>query len=497
MSESPNGDRSNLNDHINLNGGDGQPPNPDPPDAPEDLDEWSKEAIYEAFASELEERCRFQREARTLRETLRRKGIDPPAPTEYEAFPVDALPETAREYVTAASEALPTAPAFVAVPMLSVLAFGVGSAARLQLKESWTEPATLWTALVAPSGSTKSPAFRHAIRPVIRHENEALRAYEDALDRWDPDSDEPKPERSRYRTGDTTPEAVVRILQNNPRGILLARDELAAWIGSFDRYANGAAELQFWIEVWNGIQVSKDRAGDGNITVPNPAVPLTGTIQPGTLKEKITKLHFQSGFVSRLVLSMPPVKPKEWTEADVTKDLQDRYGDLLRTLYSLHEPENGPRTVTLGHEAKRRWIRFYNEENDRIHTLPEGATRSARVKGITNAARIALLLHLCRVAEGTREPGPVDRDTLEDALTIANWTTRETLRVYGELELGTEALDPHERFFRHLPHEFPTREAKRIAEEEGVPERTLYDWLNRLQDDGKLEKIRRGRYRKK
>jgi hypothetical protein len=398
--------------------------------------------------------------------------------------------------VTAASKALPTAPAFVAVPLLSVLSFGVGSAARLQLKESWTEPATLWTALVAPSGSTKSPAFRHAIRPVLRHENKALDAYDDALERYDPDGDEPKPTRKRYRTGDATPEGVVRILRKNPRGVLLARDELAAWIGSFDRYANGASDLQFWIELWNGIQVSKDRAGDGNITVPNPAVPLTGTIQPGTLKEKITKLHFQTGFVSRLVLAMPPVEPKRWTEADVTADLLERYSTLLRTLYALHEPDGPPRTVQLGTEAKRKWVRFFNEENDRIHGIPEGATRSARVKGITNAARLALTLHLCRVADGSRPPGPVDGATLESALTIARWATRETLRVYGELELGAEALEPHERFFRLLPFKFETAEARGIAEEEGVPRSTMYNWLSRLQEDGKLKKLKNGLYRK-
>jgi hypothetical protein len=70
--------------------------------------------------------------------------------------------------------------------------------------------------------------------------------------RYDPDGEEPKPTRTRYRTGDPTTEAVVRILEDNPQGVLLARDELAAWLGSFDRYAHGAADLQFWIEVWGG-----------------------------------------------------------------------------------------------------------------------------------------------------------------------------------------------------------------------------------------------------
>ena len=170
------------------------------------------------------------------------------APFGFTPFPTDALPAAAAVYVEATSEALDVAPAFLAVPMLSVLSAGVGASARLQLKRSWREPATRWTAVVAPSGSTKSAALQHVLRPVHRKEREARDAYEEVLARYDPNSNEPTPTRTRYRTGDPTTEAVIRILEENPQGVLLARDELAAWLGSFDCYAHGAADLQFWIE---------------------------------------------------------------------------------------------------------------------------------------------------------------------------------------------------------------------------------------------------------
>lgn len=130
-------------------------------------------------------------------------------------------------------------------------------------------------------------ARRGRLSPVQRQERKAQDAYQQALVEHDPSGDEPRPTRTRYRTGDPITEAVVRILEENPQGVLLARDELAAWLGSFDRYAHGASDLQFWIEVWGGEQVSLDRVGEGNITVSNPAVPLTGTIQPRTLQKKL------------------------------------------------------------------------------------------------------------------------------------------------------------------------------------------------------------------
>ena len=494
------------------------PENPDLDDAlsgdslPEDVtladlaDDETVPAEY--FWNEVQESGRLQQENARLEEENQRLRVElerlreqigtTAEPIDYDPFPLDTLPSLPRAYVKASSEALDVAPSMVAVPLLSVLSAGVGASTRLQLKRTWTEPATLWTAVVAPSGSTKSAGLRRALRPVYAHEKEALEAYEQAIERYDPDSDEPRPLRTRYRTGDPTTEAVVRILDDNPRGVLLARDELAAWIGSFDRYSSGAADLQFWIEVWNGVQVSRDRVGDGNVTVPHPAVPLAGTIQPDTLREKLGELHFQTGFASRLILCRPPTSPKSWTEADVTADLEDRYGQLLRTLYALEDrmQHGKPATVGLTPDAKDRWVSFYDDENERLHREPDGPARAARAKGITHAARLALIFHLCRVADGQREPGPVDRHTLSDGIRLAGWCLRETLRVYRTHELGAEPLDPPERFLRRMPPSFSTAEAEEKAEEMDVPRRTLFKWLGDLQDEGKLKRIHRGRYEK-
>jgi len=419
------------------------------------------------------------------------------APFGFRPFPIEALPATARAYVQATSEALDVAPAFLSVPLLSVLSAGVGASVQLELKRTWREPATLWTAIVAPSGSTKSAALQRVLRPVHEEEQAAQAAYREALAAHDPGGDDPRPVRTRYRTGDPTTEAVVRILEDNPQGVLLARDELAAWLGSFDRYAHGAADLQFWIEVWGGTQVSLDRVGEGNITVPAPAVPITGTIQPRTLKKKLGRLHFQSGFASRLILCRPPTTAKTWTEADVSEALDARYRALLQSLYALQDRggDAEPAVASLSPGAKERWISFYDEANAQLHREHDGPARAARAKSISHAARLSLIFHLCTAPEA--DPlGPVTRSDVRRAVIVADWTLRETLRVYETLGLGAACLDPPERFLQQLPQTFSTGEAKEAAEAEDVARRTLFKWLKDLQTDGLLTKVRRGQYRK-
>jgi hypothetical protein len=226
-------------------------------------------------------------------------------------------------------------------------------------------------------------------------------------------------------------------------------------------------------------------------------VPVTGTIQPGTLKEKLGEVHFDTGFASRLILCEPPSRPKRWTEADVTAEVRERYERLLSALYG------APSGVEVGLSpgAKELWIDYYNSANASLEKRPEGPLRALAAKGITHTARLALVLHRCRQKSGevpTSEDStvPVTEATMEDALRLGEWLTEETLRVYQEHNLGAEARPPIRRFLDRLPERFETSDAKEIAEVDDLAESTMFKWLNDLQESGDVEKLQRGLYRK-
>jgi hypothetical protein len=249
--------------------------------------------------------------------------------------------------------------------------------------------------------------------------------------------------------------------------------------------------------VWDGTQASRDRAGDGNVTVDTPVVPVTGTIQPGTLKEKLDEIHFDTGFAARLILCQPPAPSKRWTEADVTQDVRNEYRSILARLYGT--PRDS--TVTLSPDAKDKWIDYYNMANASLEERPEGPARAMAAKGITHTARLALVLHRCREEVGLDpsdpfEMTPVDAESMDAALEIGQWLTNETLRVYRRHNLGAEAKPPKRLFLEQLPDRFKTSEAEKIAESRELPRRTLFKWLKDLQESGILEKLRRGVYRK-
>ena len=414
----------------------------------------------------------------------------------WKAFPTDLLPEPVRAYVRAVAASIPCDEAFIALPVLASLSAAVGASVRLRVKEGWHEPATLWTVLVAPSGSAKSPAMEMALAPIYRLETEARDKHKGQLEIYEQEKavgneEARRPVRRRYRTGNATTEAVTSILNDNPHGVLLARDELAGWLGSFDRYANGDADAQFWIEVHGGRQVSNDRIGSGNVTIDRPAVPVTGTIQPGVLRDKIAQVHFESGFAARLLLAMPPVQPKIWSEANITSDVRRGYENPLRALYP--DSPGTCETVEITAEARERLKAFVDAHGQRVFDMPEGPERAVVSKGEMHSLRIALLLHLVRRA--CSEAGDkLDSDTLSAGITIGRWLQEETLRVYEELGLAGEALPPCLQFLQKLPKQFETADAEQAAEQAGVSRRSMYRWLERLQSKGHVRKAKRGLY---
>jgi hypothetical protein len=89
-----------------------------------------------------------------------------------------------------------------------------------------------------------------------------------------------------------TIEKLAEILEDNPGGTLVARDELAGWLGSFTRYKaqKGGTDLPNWLEMHRAGTVIVDRktAERQTLFIQRAAVSITGGIQPGVLARALT-----------------------------------------------------------------------------------------------------------------------------------------------------------------------------------------------------------------
>lgn len=414
-----------------------------------------------------------------LAEAAEPEAPDPPVSDDerFRLFPVDALPQPLRRFVAAGAKAIGCDPSYLALPLLVALAAAVGNTRRLELKRGWAVPPILWAAVVGESGTTKTPAFKLVMRPARERQQKALdrhaeetKQHDAALARWEKDfaawkrskdqSEEPPakpaaPHAERYIVSDTTVEALAPILQANPRGLMLARDELAGWLGSFDRYAGkggGGADAANWLSMFNAETVIVDRktGTPRTIHVPQAAVCVTGGIQPGILQRALGAEHRESGLAARLLLSHPPRRAKTWTEADIDPKAEADLARLFDRLYELRPVESGehegrPVLVRLSADAKAAWTTYYNAHAKEQANLT-GDLSAAWSKLEEYAARLALVLHFARWAANDpmlTNADVVDAESMIAGIALATWFKGEARRVY--VQLGETDADRDQR----------------------------------------------------
>jgi hypothetical protein len=69
------------------------------------------------------------------------------------------------------------------------------------------------------------------------------------------------PLRPRIRVADATTEKLGYLAAHHERGLLLSRDELAGWLGAFDRYGGGGgADRAFALEMYGWRSYAVDRS---------------------------------------------------------------------------------------------------------------------------------------------------------------------------------------------------------------------------------------------
>jgi hypothetical protein len=397
-------------------------------------------------------------------------GVDlPDVAGRFEPFPVGALPEPIRGFVGAGARAIGCDPSYLALPLLVALGAAVGNTRRLELKRGWSVPPILWGAIVGESGTAKTPAFTLALRPFRDRQTKALKRHADAmkrheadLARWDkamaawkrskaddarandPPEKPAPPAAERLVVADTTVEALAPMLSDNPRGLLLARDELAGWFGSFDRYAGrgkAGADAPNWLSLFNGEGITVDRRTSRTIHVPRAAVWVIGGIQPGVLQRALGAEHRESGLAARLLLACPPRRVKRWTEADIDPRAEADLARVVDRLYGLQPAvdDDGaarPSAVYLTPDAKAVWTAYYDAHAAEQADLT-GDLSAAWSKLEEYPARLALVVHFVRWAADDptlASPDRLDADSMAAGIELATWFKHEARRVYALLD---------------------------------------------------------------
>ncbi|WP_051304066.1 YfjI family protein [Calidithermus chliarophilus] len=367
----------------------------------------------------------------------------PEAPT----LPPEMLPEGIRPWLVDIAERACLPLEMLAVPALVGLSGLIGRSVAIRPREysEWTAIPNLWGAIVAPPGAKKSDALAEALRPLHSLENRARKAHQQAelearaeqallkaqlqgatqrakkgeagkadiaalLGRLE--ALERLPEK-RYATQDATVEKLGELLRDNPRGIVLVRDELASWIASLEQEENAVAR-GFFLTAWNGLTgYTFDRIGRGTIHIPATCVAVVGAIQPRPLEAVFDRLRRDptraDGMLQRFQLlvwpdEMPPWSPPQsWPDKAARERAYEVFARLDGLEFRSPDNENDlePHLVCFTPEAGRAFAAWHDGHERRLRgreleATPHFAAHIAKYGSL--AASLAVVFHLVGVA---------------------------------------------------------------------------------------------------
>jgi putative DNA primase/helicase len=366
-------------------------------------------------------------------------------------FPLRLLPEPFGTFAADVADRMQLPSDFVAIPLLVSAATMLGRDLRITPKrhDDWTERACLWGATIGIPSALKSPAAAEAMRPVRKMQAEAWERYDAARREWrrrqkagDTD-DEAEPRFEALIVNDTTVEALANTILENPRGVMLQRDELSAFFSGMNKYRNhGGDDRQFYLQCWSGGAHRVDRVSKPPIYVDDLFLAIFGTLQPEVMRRAF-KGGDEDGMTARFGLLAYPDLPLSADFVDRRPDYDARAGveARLREMRGIYDP-NPLRFSGMAYAVFNDWLL---QNVNRRERREAGGFGAHLAKYPALFARLSLTLHFMRY--GSRADGEIGIETAS--------AVREMIDEY---------LEPHARKIYGLLSAHPARAgAARIA----------------------------------
>ena len=455
-------------------------------------------------------------------------------------FEMSLMPEKLRPWAGDLAERMQCPADYIGVSLIVSAAAVVGRRVgiRPMTNDDWTVICTQWALIIGRPGVLKSPAMEACMKAVGYLAAQAGKKFDDEKARYElnaqlqkiksealkeeakrrlkkhPDADvsallasadEPAPVLKRYITNDTTVESLGMILQQNPNGVLVFRDEMLSLLDHLDLEQN-ASQKGFYLTGWNGDQsYTFDRVGRGlNLSIEAVCLSMLGSTQPGRIAPYLASVihggKHDDGLIQRFGLMVWPDVPAVWNPVDRSPNTEAR-----RIAYEIFERLDNLdwRAVQAQRDRGRSgneegipylrfegagYERFIGWRSDLERCLRSGDLHSALESHLAKYRKLIPGIALvCHLADGAA--GPVADTAVSRAIAWGKYLETHARRVYGSvtavagdtaraildkvwdgsLPPGFTARDIHQKNWSRLAHHDDVQAGLDLLVE--------YDWL--------------------
>ncbi len=435
-------------------------------------------------------------------------------PTAAPSFPLDIFPETIRNIIESLNEYENYNIDFTAASFLTVFAAAMGNTWSVRFMTGWVSRPIIYMVLVGSPSCGKTPPLQQAVTPLLKLDGEYDQIYCKEMNtyrKWERMSARQRekqslpeemnmPQRKCHVVVDSTVEALIGALRDNPRGVLIYKDEIDSLLSNFNRY-NGSDEGYF-LSLFSGTPFKYSRKSNNeHIFLANPYCSIIGSTQPGRLGEQFGGKRMMNGFSSRFLKVYPEIREMpSWNDTAMPDGILEEWERIIRKVAGINPPtcqEGKANSIELPFslEAKRIVIRWKDEINNKIYSDSESdAVRALCGKLETYLIRFCLIIQIMRGVCGESDMEGIDPGTAENAIMLTEYFRNMENRIAPEIDTGI--LDS--RFtglLASLRDSFSTSDAVTEALKLRISESSVKRFLR---DGGRgfIRKEAHGRYRK-
>ncbi len=420
-----------------------------------------------------------------------------------EPFSLLQLPTPLMNYVYDVADSQQAPMDFIAISALCALAAVIGNGVRVAPKQhaNWKIVPNLWGVIVGEPSTMKTGTMDAALEPLYEFQDEwhqewvkkkkqqetkeilseldkrekkkqaykalkdqdeeqALALLSQTLEHKESEEDDSSIKR-RLIVNDVTVEKLGELLKENPRGLLLVRDELAGFLSNLAR-KEYQSDRSFYLTAFNGNKsYTYDRIGRGTIFIPNATVSIIGGIQPARIIPIIQDMHRginDDGLMQRFQMLIFPDERQEqlWVDRPPNQKAWESYQGVFRSLYD--KPLGSPKypiTIRFSAEAQEMFREWWEDFQKRIKNGHFSASLKAHLLKMNQT--IPTLALIFELADGGSFE--INRNALERALYWEKYLLSHVKRLYAAADsLATEGAKLIVERCDCLPDVFTTRD---------------------------------------
>jgi hypothetical protein len=293
--------------------------------------------------------------------------------------------------------------------LLPIAAGLINPNSRIVVKKctNFVEPCLLYSAVIAETGSRKTPLLNIPKAPLVKLQAEEDARYKAELDAYQKEIEAynhrpkenkddappvpPHPPREFY-VDNITVESLDEIKGFQPnKAFTMIKDELSGLFASHGAYKGGrGSDKESFLSGWGGGGVKKNRRSkDSRVSLARDSLSITGGIQPDKLRALFGDFTDAQGEWARFLWYQMPMRPYKIPRHDAAYSLGDLLESIYRKLDSLPELE-----FYFSKDGQKFYDDWYDKRYEQTRNETRPGLKAAMAKMPGQAARLIGVLHV-------------------------------------------------------------------------------------------------------